>query len=290
MPEDQYSTMVSNSEETIKHVSSNATFPEQEKSFKGTGHIEISLESITFTGLPTIERLEELEDFSEDECGDEDGRSRVSNTTEFPWRAICQLIITRIDGKKARGTGWLVGPNTIITAGHCVYSKVLKSWNKSIEVYPGKDHDQSPFDSYTSSIFWTVEGWKEKLSPQYDYGAIILEQNIGEEIGYFGFRWDFDSEINNKNATNAGYPADKKREEASTQWTMSGEVELVSDGRQLAYMIDTAGGNSGGPIWLESSDYQVIGIHAYGECPNLATRINKDVFKNIKYWKGLRIE
>jgi glutamyl endopeptidase len=50
-----------------------------------------------------------------------DNRVRVFATTSYPWRAVCSLKITAKDNSKWIGTGWLVGPRTVITAGHCVF-------------------------------------------------------------------------------------------------------------------------------------------------------------------------
>jgi V8-like Glu-specific endopeptidase len=51
----------------------------------------------------------------------EDDRTEIGDTTVSPWKWVCSLIITSRDGHSWIGTGWLVGPHTVITAGHCVY-------------------------------------------------------------------------------------------------------------------------------------------------------------------------
>ncbi|UPJ49335.1 hypothetical protein IVB30_41460 [Bradyrhizobium sp. 200] len=54
----------------------------------------------------------------------EDERVRILDTDLMPWCMICNL---RIEGPRgaAVGTGWLVGPRTLLTAGHCVYHEMI---------------------------------------------------------------------------------------------------------------------------------------------------------------------
>lgn len=56
-----------------------------------------------------------------------DDRVRIQNPSVYPWRAICALRMTAKDGSRWIGTGFLVGPGTVITAGHCVYLHVSSS-------------------------------------------------------------------------------------------------------------------------------------------------------------------
>ncbi|MBO3636667.1 serine protease [Bacillus subtilis] len=282
MAEDVLSTMINNKGDKVL-ISDIGSSPQHEDCFESEHVPEITFERIESKDVS----LPHIISFQEDTCG-ADERSKVTDTVEFPYRAVCELIITTADGRKGTGTGWLVGPRTVITAGHCVFDNDTEQWHKSIEVIPARDHTKEPFGRFESQTFWSVEGWVKHGDQKYDYGAIILDTDIGNKTGYWGFRSDLDSQINKKYCTNIGYPGDKKDENSSTQWTMSGEIEVLSD-KKIRYMIDTFGGHSGGPVWLNSSEFQVVGIHAYGGCPNSATRINENVFANIKHWKELGI-
>ncbi|EMX0193143.1 trypsin-like serine peptidase [Bacillus thuringiensis] len=229
--------------------------------------------------LPTIEQLEGL--VPETICGS-DERSQILNTKIYPWRAICQLIITRADGARARATGWLNGKGTVITAGHCVYSTDLNKWNTSITVILGRNGTEEPYGEITSTNLSSVKGWTEKHDPNYDYGAIILPNHIGDTTGYFGFAIYQDSQLRNVKANLSGYPGDKP----NTQWFMYDTITNVNE-RKIYYNIDTMGGHSGSPVWIDAPNGQhyAVGIHAYGGCPNSATRINQDVYNNLLNWK-----
>ncbi|HDR4482483.1 TPA: trypsin-like serine protease [Bacillus cereus] len=229
--------------------------------------------------MPTIAALENL--IPETTCGS-DERSQALNTKIYPWRAVCDLIITLEDGRQARGTGWLNGRGTVITAGHCVFSKTFKKWHKSITVIPGRNGNEKPYGEITSTQLSSVKGWTENQDPNYDYGAIILQSHIGDTTGYLGVKAYQASELKGVKANVSGYPGDKPH----TQWFMYDEITDV-DERKIYYNIDTEPGHSGSPLWIDEPNgkYFAVGIHAYGGCPNSATRINKTVYDNLLTWK-----
>ena len=284
-----YNEAVSNKEQNIK-VNLDVSDITEVKSFAGEPNADIQVQdtkiSFDISELPSIEQLEFGENVNVEDICDADNRTKVANTSVYPWRAICRLIITRDDGRVAVGSGWLNGKGTVITAGHCVFSNELKKWHKSIIVIPGKNHTSEPYGNITSSNFHSVKGWTEQLNSEYDYGSIILTNKIGERTGYFGFRYDPDSEIKNKPIINSGYPADKSGDQTDTQWFTKGGIENLNP-RKVYYKLDTFGGNSGSPVWIDDSNNQAICIHAYGGCPNSGTRINKEVFNNLLNWRNI---
>ena len=234
--------------------------------------------------LPRSCDLEYADEEPESVCGS-DGRQRITQTSRIPWRMICQLIITRADDRRSRCTGWFIGPRTLMTAGHCVFSHSAGGWAKEIEVIPGMNASQRPFGSAVGRSFRSVRGWTADRKPEYDYGAIILPNNtLGNRVGWFGFANLSDGSLRNLLGNNSGYPGDKP---FGTQWYNAGRITRVTS-RRLFYMFDTAGGQSGSPVWRNKDGKRhAVGIHAYGGCPNKATRINKAVFDNMKAWKAL---
>lgn len=222
---------------------------------------------------------------AESVCG-ADNRVQIGNTTVVPWRWICQLIIRFRNGASARGTGWFIGPHTVMTAGHCVYSHGNGGWAQQIEVIPGMNAALRPFGSQNGTSFRSVTGWTGSASgnPDYDYGAIILPNDtLGNRVGWFGFAVLTDAALNNLVINLSGYAGDKP---FGTQWFMAGSISAVEP-RRLRYMVDTFGGQSGSPVWrLNNGVRHAVGIHAYGGCPNGATRIVKPVFDNMVAWKA----
>lgn len=217
-------------------------------------------------------------------CGSDD-RVRISPATAIPWRWIAQLIITFPNGSSSRCTGWFIGPRTAMTAGHCVYSRGNGGWARSIEVIPGMDAAVRPFGSQVATSFRSVNGWVNDSDPNFDYGAIILPNcDLGNRVGWFGFASLNDQSLTNLLVNNSGYPGDKP---FGTQWFNAGRITSLG-ARKIYYMVDTFGGQSGSPVWRLANDQRhAVGVHAYGGCPNSATRITQPVFDNMLAWKNI---
>jgi V8-like Glu-specific endopeptidase len=145
------------------------------------------------------------------------------------------------------------------------------------------DGGSRPFGSQVSTSFRSVAGWVNNKDWKYDYGAIILPNNtLGMRVGWFGFASLSDSSLRGMVANNAGYAGDKP---FGTQWFNAGRITKV-EARKLYYMLDTYGGHSGSAVWrYRNGQRHAVGIHAYGGCPNSATRITKPVFDNMLNWR-----
>lgn len=233
-----------------------------------------------FKALPAAETLE-YGAAPETVCGKDD-RINIKDTTKVPWRWNCQLIITMANGGKSRCTGWLIGPRTVMTAGHCVYSKGNGGWAKSIEVIPGMNAALKPFGSFKSTGLFSVKGWINTSKPEYDYGAIHINQPIGNKLGWYGFANLGTSSLKGLLVNLAGYPGDKA---FGTQWYHWGRITSVAE-RRLFYLVDTAPGQSGSAVYyIKAGKRFAVGVHAYGGCPNGATRIIKPVYDNMVNWK-----
>lgn len=215
-----------------------------------------------------------------------DDRIQINNTTSYPWRTICSLRITAQDNSQWIGTGWLVGHRTVITAGHVVYIHSRGGWVKEIEVIPGRNGSSRPYGSCKTSTLKSVKGWTKDRKRSHDYGAIILPKDCkyGQQLGYFGYGNYSSSTLKNLTVNVSGYPGDKP---SGTQWWHARKVDNVTS-RTLVYNIDTAGGQSGSPVWrIKDGKRYAVGIHTNGSSSgNSATRITKPVFDNIQKWKA----
>ncbi|MCC6877941.1 MAG: serine protease [Sandaracinaceae bacterium] len=214
-----------------------------------------------------------------------DDREAVTPTTAFPWRAICALSITRADGTLGTGTGFLIAPRTVVTAGHCVHSAARGGWARSIEVVPGRDGALSPYGKATGTVLRSVAGWIDRADSAFDYGAIILSNVNGfPALGAFGYAARGDAQLRGAIVNVAGYPDDKPE---GTQWWASSTIADVT-ARMLEYDIDTESGQSGAPVWREENGLRVVlGIHTGGDAAlNSATRIDASVLANLESWRA----
>ena len=216
-----------------------------------------------------------------------DDRVRVQNTSSYPWRAICALRIQAANGARYIGTGWMVSPRTVITAGHCVYLHDAGGWARSIEVIPGMNDAARPFGSHVGTMLRSVAGWSQGKKREFDYGAIILPpaNRPGAQTGTFGLAVRDNAFLRGAMLNLSGYPGDKG---GAQQWFHAQRTKAVGD-RVLTYEIDTVGGQSGSPVWvLQNGQRFAVGVHTNGSnAGNSATRITKDMFDNLVNWKSM---
>ncbi len=218
-----------------------------------------------------------------------DNRVQITNTSVYPWRAHASLLITAADNSMWIGTGWFIGPHTLMTAGHVVFIKNSgvpgrDGWVKNIQVMPGRNGNSLPFGSVTSTNFRSVTGWTSSGDQNYDYGAIIIPTQLGNTVGWFGFGVWPDAELLGCTGNISGYPGDKP---AGTQWYDYHQIAAVNS-RKVYYDIDTAGGQSGSAVYriINGARYG-IAVHAYGGAvTNSGTRIVTPVYNNMVAWKA----
>jgi glutamyl endopeptidase len=228
-----------------------------------------------------------------------DERTRILDTDLAPWRMVCALRMRGPSGVGAIGTGWFIGPKTVLTAGHCVYStEFFDGWARTIEVIPGLNGpgaapDNRPYGSFTSENFSSVDRWTAGEDPDFDIGCIHLNEPVGEQVGWFGVGALSPESLESHLVNVSGYPADRGR--GNEQYHGKNRVLRVTE-RRLFYEVDTYGGQSGAPVWIherEGDPPLAIGIHAYGiggtptalgVTANSAPRIIPEVLYTLIEW------
>lgn len=192
-----------------------------------------------------------------------DQRVQVTGTTTYPARAVG--LITRNGNHHC--TGWLIGKDTVLTAGHCVHSGAGGSFFSGLRFFPGRNGTSSPYGSCTprSGGLTTFVGWSRDGNEQHDAGIIKLSCTVGNTTGWFGFWWQSAS-LNGASTQIQGYPGDKPQ----TQWR-SNDFVRATETYQVFYNNDTVGGMSGSPVWQNraaGSSFCAgvcgMAIHAYG--------------------------
>jgi glutamyl endopeptidase len=207
----------------------------------------------------------------------------------YPYRAVGLLTFNQAGGSYTC-TGWLIGADTVATAGHCVHSGGSGgAWSTSVVFYPARNGGTSPYGSCTAKRLYSVTSWTGSADAEYDYGAVKLNCTIGNTTGWLGRWWTTSSQANLPVAV-LGYPGDKP---SGTQWGGAGRI-AASETRKTRYFIDTAGGQSGGPVIQADGTGPGgcqgdcgIAIHAYGADSmgrNSGTRITEAVSNNMQTW------
>ncbi|GAA1267573.1 hypothetical protein GCM10009634_08560 [Saccharothrix xinjiangensis] len=212
-----------------------------------------------------------------------DGRTQVTATTTYPASADAYVTYTKPNGAAGWCTGWLYAPNAVATAGHCAHSGGSGgAWNTNFTVHPGRDGSSSPFGSCGVTSAHSVTGWTQNANPEYDYAGFKLDCSIGNTTGWYGMSWTTAS-LDGTAVGSSGYPQDKP---AATQWSTSSSIS-ASHTRQLAYHLDTVGGQDGSVVRAAGcSTVCGIAVHAHGHGDhNRGTRITEAVFANYQSWK-----
>lgn len=203
-----------------------------------------------------------------------DGRSPVADTTVFPYRAIGQIEFDQDGEVGFICTGWLIDANTVLTAGHCVHNGSRRPvapydvrppvFSTNVVFAPGRDGGSDPYGTCGATELWTTNGWADDNNDEQDYGIIQLDCEIGDTVGWLGYRHLSDGSLLGRSITIAGYPADQA---FGTAWEMDDQVrDLVN--QSVRYRADTFGGQSGAPVFEDTGCGGPCGlaVHAYG-CP-----------------------
>lgn len=250
-----------------------------------------------------------------------DDRVLVTDTQMAPFRYICGIEY-EFGGKtgiKARGTAFLVGPSTAVTAGHIVNK--LKPEN--MRLIPARNGSQEPFGSSRAVRFILAPGYREGTAT--DYAVIHLANPIGNQAGFWSRthqRWPGDSrgtsflDLSQLNPERvkvnlSGYPRDLPATQTlrcrpasarpgscsinkrALQNRLCGSYQYRTydqptqrAGGLLRYLNDTCAGHSGSPVWVARSPDMggrvLVGIHILGSSrSNAAVLLNPAVQRFI---------
>lgn len=211
-----------------------------------------------------------------------DDRVQVKNTKVYPFTTI-----GFIQGKSKEGyascSGTLIGPRTVLTAAHCLYSHEDKAWLEEVMYVPslnGPTGDDAPFGAYKYESLNVVEGFVKNYQGSYDsvvpwdLGIITLAEPIGNNLGYLpGSNYD---DLGDFKANIVGYPGDKPM---GTMWRTTCDVIAEAIETDIfTYDCDTYPGSSGSSVYFyDSASKQriITGVNvAESAQSNLAVRLN----------------
>jgi V8-like Glu-specific endopeptidase len=203
--------------------------------------------------------------------GPVDGRRRITNTARFPYHAICHLERVFDDGSRSGATGFLVAPNIVLTAAHCLMSPARRLMGRNpvprtIRIFPGRNGVANS-GALAAASFYVPRPYKSRIDRRFDYGLIRLARPAPATVRSMAIASPSTpqlQEIRQRHLLHiSGYPGDKPR---GSQWHHAERLDGKTDA-QLLYSVDTCPGHSGAPIWIENWNGRpvaVIGIHTSG--------------------------
>ena len=205
-----------------------------------------------------------------------DNRVKINNTTDSPYRTICYVEATYPDGAVSQGSGVLVYFNVMLTAGHIVYEREHGGWATSIRVYPGKNGDNNPLGSATSTTITTNNAWISNCDHEWDWGIVDLSRKF-DTWQLYGYYKNYSSQLGEQ-VQAIGYPG-------TYMYSDTNSISGIGD-RYMHTLCDWTAGESGGAI-IDVKTNHLIGIMSYehtenGQCTyNGAVRINEDLFNRL---------
>ncbi|HZN71259.1 MAG TPA: trypsin-like serine protease [Micromonosporaceae bacterium] len=245
----------------------------------------------------------------------DDTRQRITATTAEPFRHVCQITASLPDANRGGawttwiGSGTLVAPNKVLTAGHVIYDRGYQVFARNVRVAPGKvdagtGPRQEPYGSAVASRLDVTPTYRSTTASQdvveaNDYAVITLAQRISDRrprdrtLGTSPLGWwrqlraASDALLRGRQINNAGYPVD--RTNGDRMYHAYNRVASTTAHR-LSYVNDTFGGQSGGPVWLRWQNSRIlVGVHTAGFLPgqpqqNSGVRLNATNLAVIRTW------
>lgn len=176
----------------------------------------------------------------------------IFQDTSFPWRTV-----GRVWTEHGACAGCTIGPRLVLTASHCInwLSDGGAGW---VKFSPAFYNGNGPWGEFhaTRVIYWNrAEGGLSDLETAFDYVVLVMNDYVGNRVGYPGYRSYSDSWNNQSVWQHMGYPGDL----TSTQRpafqgscsisSTSSESTSGQSGLVLGHFNDVTGGHSGGPVW-----------------------------------------
>ncbi|KAI5802969.1 hypothetical protein EDC01DRAFT_786657 [Geopyxis carbonaria] len=195
------------------------------------------------------------------------------------YRSIVKLFL-RYEGQGdkgnwAMGTGWLIRPDLLVTAGHCSWDWTHKlgalTTVKAYIGYNGKASIPHPSCQFRQGRRVAAPAeWLKGPTRVYDVSFILLDKPF---TGITPVPYADTPARGDMMLGVVGYPGDLEKGEHMFEHFVQSKFDLAENEKMLTYEVDTYGGNSGSAVMRGPNDLVAIGVHAYGGAVNKASVI-----------------
>ena len=200
------------------------------------------------------------------------GKNITGKATGLEKAAVVLEYVNKKGEYEGMCSGAMVGPNLVLTAAHCLISSqyhparvVAAGMKKTKQGYPSAKVKNFFIPSEYSKPFKEIAEYYDEDEAlfaeneygydQYDYGLIVLKEDLSKQTGYFGLHLP-PSSINVPIYA-IGWSGDLPKR---TLWKFPGFLTIFDDDffEMSAY---GKGGASGSPVVLQNRPSEIIGIH-----------------------------
>lgn len=211
-----------------------------------------------------------------------DERVVIADTTQYPWRTACKLLMKFPNGDFAVGSGSLVGPNAVLTVGHCLYSHESGGWAEEVLVAPGLDGEYMPFGAAEGVRMFTTREWIANQDSDGDFALVLLDDPLGDNVGWMGTTSV--ARLTGATLHLASYPGDL--DDGMRQYYVNGPT-VTASATLVFHQLDSTPGTSGGGVFMVfgKNDYRIVAIHAFQtKRSNGATRLTAAKARLLAHW------
>lgn len=214
-----------------------------------------------------------------------DERKLIDNPVSYPLCQACGKLTINFPSKQVIGTGFLISPNCVLTAGHCLFDKNYGGGAKEIIFYYSSE---GRWEAVKGKSGFIVSGWKEDTNDACDYGMIVLSKPVNINK-YMGLSFKSDEYLKDLYVNITGFPTEKQN--SHDMYTAWGIIKKIRDSFLIRHNVDSSEGQSGSPIWILEEKYSQpysIGIHTQGfrgnKKLNTGVKVDSIHFQNIMGW------
>ena len=218
-----------------------------------------------------------------------------SDASNFPWVGYIQTSFpnpTYGPGGLEIGTGSLIAPRLVLTAGHIVYDRNQGGQAVSVDITFGGPGGLRVVSAHVDfPVEWrsptTALDANELYSPV-DIGVVILDEPIHGQVTPVPFQTASDAMLTGMLLNVLGYPGYPPEGPRGTLW--GNDFHLLPNlTYRMFYPVATLPGMSGGPVYnLDAVSHirTIYGVHTsfvdgVGGC---ALRIDEGIYALIQHW------